>query len=178
MEKKAKLILIILGISLTAFARKKDNCDCLLNLKEIITDIEVNYPGYKIKTSKEHQLAYLKVKKDAITDASKITEAKDCFYTISKYLAFFKDNHIIFSDRKTNPEQNAQREYKLKDHVRQNDQLTGLWRRTGDSLTVKVIKYDRYTYRAYLWRNKDFLNKTLITWVFLHLTSVKKNSIH
>ncbi|SHE55376.1 Peptidase family S41 [Pedobacter caeni] len=160
MEKKAKLILIILGISLTAFARKKDNCDCLLNLKEIITDIEINYPGYKLKTSKEHQLAYLKVKKDAITDASRIAGAQDCFYTISKYLAFFKDNHIIFSDRKTNPEQNAQREYKPKDHIRHSDQLTGLWRRTGDSLTVKIIKQDQYTYRAYLWKTKDRMNKT------------------
>lgn len=145
---KFKILFFFFGISLAAFAQERGNCGCSLNLKEIITDIEANYPGYKVKTNTGKLSAYISVKKDVINDASKITTREGCFYTIAKYLSFFKDNHIIFVDNKTTPKQALLKDVNL--NKTQRDELTGIWQRVSDSLTVKIIKEDKSTYKAYI----------------------------
>jgi len=150
---KFKMLFFLLMISLSAFAQERDDCSCSLNLKEIITDIETNYPGYNHKTNMGKHPAYILIKKNVIDDASKTTVREGCFYIIEKYLSFFKDNHIIFVDNKTSPKQIPLNDKNL-NKTRQDD-LTGIWRKVGDSLTVKIIKEDKSTYNAYILKTTE-----------------------
>lgn len=150
------MLFFFLGISLAALAQERDVCGCALNLKEIITDIETNYSGYNHKTNTGKDTAYISIKKDAIDGASKTTTREGCFYTIAKYLNFFKDNHIIFVDNKTTPKQVILND-KVLDKT-QRDELSGIWRRVSDSLTVKIIKEDNALYKAYILKTSKSSN--------------------
>lgn len=143
---KVKMIILLLGISISSPAQKKDNCDCLTNLKEVITDIESNYPGYNLKTGNGKLAKYIYTKKRTIGEAAKMLTREDCFYVIERYIGYFGDNHIIFDDRKTLPSNPAVPNIPS---IPGQDKLTGIWRRSADSLTIHINKIDASNYSAY-----------------------------
>lgn len=159
MQKSIQIIFFLLGVSILTFAQEKNDCGCSLNLKEIITDIEHNYPGYKDKTKNENLRAYQAIKEKALRDAAKVLERENCFYVITTYLDFFKDNHIIFTDRKLSPKQVLLKDTGIKTNKKLVNQLTGTWRRRSDSLTIEIINEstsrNTLLYRAYILKSKD-----------------------
>ena len=155
---KINLLLLLLGISLACFAQEQTNCSCTLNLKEIIADIETNYPGFAKKTNNGHLRGYLSVKKKALAEAQEVRNRENCFYLIERYISFFKDNHIIFDDRQSMPSP-ARVIYNTKAKGKK-DGLTGLWRRSADSLTIQIIKVAASQYSAHLVANKKDHNSS------------------
>lgn len=141
--------LLITGFNF-AYAQTRNSCDCSIVLKEIISDVESNYPGYRAKVDVAKKKEYKKLKAKAITEATTNTDRENCFYIIERYIRFFKDNHIIFSDRKTAPKQAMFTKKALKNA---SDQLTGVWRRNNDSLLVRIVKQSEdkafSTYKGY-----------------------------
>ncbi|MEJ7558665.1 MAG: S41 family peptidase [Pedobacter sp.] len=134
-----------------ALAQNKDNCHCSIVLKEIILDIENNYPGYQAKLKVYNEREYKKLKTKAIEQASTNADREKCFYIIEGYIRFFNDNHIIFTDRKTQPKQVLNKKNLVNDT---SDQLIGIWRRSSDSLRVKIVKESKEstssTYKGYI----------------------------
>lgn len=146
---RSVIIFFLLGISINALAQT-DHCNCSLNLKEVITDIETNYPGYKSKTNGDKLSFYKEIKDKASKAAALDINREDCFYIIANYLSFFKDNHIIFSDRKIIPNQPAPIKTDKKNNADEKDDLKGVWTKTADLLTINIIKQDENLYRAYI----------------------------
>jgi len=147
--------IIILILLITSFnyadARNGNNCNCSLSLEEIISDVERNYPGYQAKVNVANKNEYKNFKAKTIKLAATSTDRENCFYIIESYIRFFKDNHIIFSDRNTAPKQAL---FTKKAFKNASDKLTGVWRRNNDSLLVRVVREsknkDLFTYKAYI----------------------------
>lgn len=138
MRSKIKIFILLLLFSISSPAQETDNCNCLLNLKEIIDDIETNYPGYPAKSTQETLDCYIKIKETALSEARKTQEREACFYIISGYLDYFKDNHIIFTDRSTNPTMVPETE--LSNSISDiEDPLSGIWHKTDGSVSVKIV---------------------------------------
>ncbi|GEM_PF-1065755 len=152
-------LLIWIGIHPIAFSQEKEDCNCASVLKEVILDVENNYPGYQLKTKGENLSNYTKVKQTALTKSLATTDRVQCFYIIESYLHFFKDNHLIFTDWKSKPQQILKLNLpNTKESVQQQNQLMGTWRRISDSLTVKIISATLNktpVYRAYIIQTKD-----------------------
>lgn len=159
MTKILTCILLLLSFYLATFAQEKDDCNCATTLKEVITDVETNYPGYQLKVKGENLARYTTVKQTALTKALLITDRVKCFYVVESYLDFFKDNHLIFTDWKSQPQQIPNLSLlNRKESVPNQDQLIGTWRRVSDSLTVKIIASTvnkTPIYRAYIVQTKD-----------------------
>jgi hypothetical protein len=151
MKKNLLIMFFFFHISGVLYGQDKENCGCPLVLKEIITDIESKYPGFQHKTDKA-AASYRKTKMQAIAEAAKVPDREECFYVIEKYISFFKDNHIIFTDRISEPKQLVF-ESKNENPVTIGDSLSGTWVRAGSPLTVKIIKMrskGQLIHRAYL----------------------------
>jgi len=145
MRKIILTFLFFLVAIIIACAQQKMQCDCSIVLNEIIEDIETKYPGYSSKTRESNKVLYDKLKSDISILAKKNPKREDCFYLIEKYLAFFKDNHLIFTDRLSEPTQ-IHRKSTI-DVLK--DQLTGVWRRNSDSLIIEITR-KRTKQQAYL----------------------------
>ncbi|MCX3267499.1 S41 family peptidase [Pedobacter agri] len=138
-------LLIINFISV--YSRNRNDCDCTIAVNEIVSDIESNYPGFSSKVNVGKKSYYKKLKNKVITQAMTTTNRESCFYIIEKYIHFFKDNHIIFSDRKTSPSQHSFSGRTIK---KTSGQLIGNWRRNSDSLLVSIVKGSDNKYEGYI----------------------------
>ena len=152
-------LLIWLGIHAVAFSQEQEGCNCSSVLKEVISDVENNYPGYQLKTKGENLARYTKVKQSALAKALATSDRVQCFYIIESYIHFFKDNHLIFSDRRSSPKQIPNPYlFNKKKRTDQQDSLSGTWRRHSDGLTIQIVKVNldqSLIYRAYIVQSKD-----------------------
>jgi len=157
MRKIILTLLLSLAPVIIALAQEKTQCTCPTVLREIIEDVENRYPGYKKKTAGTTKVLYDKLKLDISILAGKNPTRENCFYLVEQYLAFFKDNHLIFTDRKIEPIQiNVQSK---KNAVK--DQLTGVWRRRSDSLIIEISRKQtkQLSYLASIVSVKDDFSK-------------------
>jgi len=148
MKRNVLIIFLLFKIAGLSYGQDKENCACSIVLKEIVTDIENKYPGYRSKVDRTPDL-YFKVRTQAITDASKVSVRDECFYVIEKYISFFKDNHIIFTDRLSEPKQHVFND----NSIDISDSLSGIWKKENSQLAIKIIKEEsrgQMIHRAYL----------------------------
>ena len=151
---------MLVTISCYAHAQNKEKCDCAIVLAEIINDTELRYPGFTSKTQ-QYQVSYKHLKEQVIAEAKNSPDREHCFYSIEKYLAFFNDNHILFTDKQSEPKSIFRPDIAIYTE-RHPDSLTGIWKKKNDSLTIKIIREDKngqQVYRAYILQDavKGFL---------------------
>jgi hypothetical protein len=149
------LILFCLFFSSPIFGQTKDDCSCLSNLEKIVSDIETNYPGYKLKTDTGSKIDYITNKRQSLSLASKTNDREKCFYIIERYLSFFKDNHIIFTDTKTNPGKTSVSHTLNTNRYKTKDSLVGVWTKSDGSLSIDIIKTNTNRYEGRIFQKNS-----------------------
>lgn len=144
---KITITFLLIMNFISAYSRNRNDCNCTIAVNEIISDIESNYPGFRSKVNVGKKTYYKKLKNKVITQAMTTTNRESCFYIIEKYIHFFKDNHIIFSDRKASPSKHSFSGRTIK---KTSGQLIGNWRRNSDSLVVSILKGSDNKYEGYI----------------------------
>jgi len=156
MQMLSKIIITFLLVInfISVYSRDGNKCDCTIALKEIISDIESNYPGFPSKVNASNKSVYKEFKNKVLKKAMTSCNRENCFYIIERYIHFFKDNHIIFSDRKTLPVQHL---FSGKTIKKTSGELIGNWCRNSDSLMVSVVKGSDSRYKGYILKSNDKL---------------------
>lgn len=155
MAKILICLLLLFSFSYPTIAQEKPACNCATTLKEIITDVEANYPAYKLKVKGQKLSPYLKIKEKVLAKSATNLNRVDCFELVAQYLDFFQDNHLMFSDLQSYPKPIP---YPAINKDKDQDSLTGTWRRHSDSLTVKIVRTQKgqlHTYTAFIVHSKD-----------------------
>jgi len=138
MGKTFIILLFFFKLAGISYGKPNGGCSCQVILDNIINDIENKYPGFQTKTSKD-TAGYIEVRKQAITNAAKVTDREACFYVIEKYIRFFKDNHIIFTDHKAEPMQHISNG--VGSFATDNGaSLSGIWKNEQNRITIKIVK--------------------------------------
>jgi len=152
---KLIFVFVLLG-SLSIHAQ--DNCQCSKVLKQLITKVETEYPGFKDKV--KDPLAYETFKKHLI-ESSQNCNDENCIKILKAYTSFFKDGHLVIN-RKGNDIQNSQEtsrdtfETNIKDFkkyvMKSKDSLEGIWI-SGDYRVG--LKKDKDNYIAFVISSKN-----------------------
>lgn len=143
-----KNLLLLLPLFWGSFLFGQQNCNCEIALKNLITKIEKEYPGFEEKT--KDKIIYNSFKLQ-LTEQTKASADFLCFDILKKYTSFFKDGHIgIVNNKAPKTETKYADLFKIdlnkfeKTIAKTKDEKEGIWKDETYEIGIKKTKSNEY----------------------------------
>lgn len=155
------LTVLVLFATLAFSQGKQENlCNCLDNLKQLISKTEENYAGYPSKVNDETRSAYKKMILKLKAKAKNETNPKTCFYILKNYVIFFEDKHFNLSYNYENDFDHeimnlSENDFKKNSVIRKLDALEGIWISADSTLKLAIQKFSKNIYKAIVVQTKN-----------------------
>jgi len=153
---KTKVFLFLPLFLFFGFANAQTKCSCNETLQKIISKIEIEYPGFDIKT--KDKLLYNNVKENALKASAEAKSDDDCLEILKNYTGFFKDRHIwVLPNENSTPQiannvssKNVSKPLKInlekfrKEVQNQKSSFEGIWKDDSYEIGIKKLNEKEY----------------------------------
>ncbi|MBA4851796.1 S41 family peptidase [Emticicia sp. BO119] len=176
---KNLLLPLLLFVSYTASAQQ--TCLCSQNFDFAYQKIKDNYAGWSDKVRPDNQAAFDQLSTEIKEKAKSITNERECFFHLKKWLDFFQDGHVFITPITPytiddSPEVVAIRASKvpalsfneisftqyLKENENKLENVEGIWESDDKAYRVGILKdkKDSKKYTGFLLGDRDATWKT------------------